>query len=1204
MFVKHLTLRTFYVLQLNLVTMMKRTLSFAATLLLSIAAFAQWTMPTAPTEASELISGHSYMVRNADSDGLFLAGGVTWYSWATSLMLVENTEASIPITYTIAQEEVDTLGTLAWTFVDQSTLKYTFVSGLIEGSEGTDLAAFNGLGELHIDMASQGNQYFDITEVDAANHLYHISLVVTDTTYANSTGCLGFIKDTYTYYGTELYSNAVYAFLDPSDANNGCNWEFVDYTIYDALVSLYELLQKAVENKVDTSAASAVYNNSNATLEEIEAAILELQGAINDAIMGGASRENPMDVTELIENPDFETGDISGWDCTFVKGTNATNIGYQSSSYTNDNYTYVNHEGEEVNPFVSQFIEAWANAQLGENTSVSRCLGDAQLSQTMYSLPEGQYKLSADVIAVQQDDESLTVSGVQLFATGGTLDNYENISTGNGVPEHIELIFLSTGGDVTLGLRTIYTDANWIAADNFELVYYGEFEGSASFAKLQTNLESAQAYTNLDTYHYSEAVQAELEEAIAAAQALLNGEATDDELEAGNDALLEVIATVRADIQAYTSLATLIEKIETDMANYESMTELSEMLSDMHDQYNDAYEDRSVDVDQIAEWTDSYDDFVLDYIKSVMADATEDNPIDITVLCTNMDYADNTNDGWTKTSDTGNGSVSYHTSEVWNSAFTNYQTLENMPAGSYKLTAKAFYRTADNETAYTEYESGTANILTYLVVATGSAPVVNHAAGAVEADEAPYTGYTQLSNGLWIPNTMQSAEYAFNLDDTYACEATGYLVEDGDLTFGLRNEGEVQSDCWSIWTNLRLYYTGKSSSALYETLQDMIAQAAALQDEVGLLIAAADTKFNEALTNADAVYETSSEDEMNNAISELQAAIDYANEGLALITSLTDLYNEYMEKMGDIDSDDETLPAMLEEIANAIESEEFESNEQMEEWMASLPTAWTAYVQYPVLETSSEDNPGDISAAILNPGFDNEDDTSAYWDITIDGGSQNGTYNTYECYNNTTFVVSQTINGLADGYYRVRVQGMYRPGGYAAAADTLSVDPDYGQFVLLFANTVSAPICNIFAGGSATATGISGEVSTTLNDETIYIPNTMQGFSELVEAYPDLYWNEIDLKAEGGSITLGLRKGTSVSADWTIWNEFQLLYLGTNEPTGIEALPDAESAVGTVADVKYYSVDGVQLARPAKGVNIVKSTMADGTTKVQKVLVK
>ena len=101
----------------------------------------------------------------------------------------------------------------------------------------------------------------------------------------------------------------------------------------------------------------------------------------------------------------------------------------------------------------------------------------------------------------------------------------------------------------------------------------------------------------------------------------------------------------------------------------------------------------------------------------------------------------------------------------------------------------------------------------------------------------------------------------------------------------------------------------------------------------------------------------------------------------------------------------------------------------------------------------------------------------------------------------------------------------------------------------------------------------------------------------------DRYWNQLDVKVEGGQLTIGLRKNESVADDWTIWNKFELLYLGTTPPTAIESV-SAGTSEAAVTSTTYYSIDGTRQSRLLKGVNIIKTTLADGSVRIQKVLVR
>jgi len=167
--------------------MRKKLLSLVAMAFMAIGISAQtWTAPEAPVKAKvegivsldpvstldENYNGETYAVMNVESQQ-FLAGGKTWFSWATSTALVSAANA---LQFKLTQE-VEAIEDIAaqWTFARTSDGKYTFMSG--------DGANFSqpGWGEMHVDMGSQGHNYFELLKQD--NGYYHIRIAQEDVTY-------------------------------------------------------------------------------------------------------------------------------------------------------------------------------------------------------------------------------------------------------------------------------------------------------------------------------------------------------------------------------------------------------------------------------------------------------------------------------------------------------------------------------------------------------------------------------------------------------------------------------------------------------------------------------------------------------------------------------------------------------------------------------------------------------------------------------------------------------------------------------------------------------------------------------------------------------------------------------------------------------------------------------------------------------------
>ncbi len=145
-----------------------------------------------------------------------------------------------------------------------------------------------------------------------------------------------------------------------------------------------------------------------------------------------------------ITNPDINRYDI-GW--TISGGDNTR--GYNESSYTNGVVT------------VDGFIEAWHDVDV---------LEDGEIWQTIRNLPAGKYRLEVDAIACRQLDETTEVTGVSLFAGSES----RPIATEADKPQDFLLEFENPfQKDVRIGVRMRNTTANWVAVDNFRLIYIG-----------------------------------------------------------------------------------------------------------------------------------------------------------------------------------------------------------------------------------------------------------------------------------------------------------------------------------------------------------------------------------------------------------------------------------------------------------------------------------------------------------------------------------------------------------------------------------------------------------------------------------------------------------------------------------------------------------------------------------------------------------
>lgn len=222
-----------------------------------------------------------------------------------------------------------------------------------------------------------------------------------------------------------------------------------------------------------------------AIIEEIEEMTKDMQTAIVESKAASATDDDPFDATDFIVNPDMGTGNADGWTVMPL----GQNNGYQN------NQTYTNGDIS-----LNQFIECWRNGAV---------LTDGTIEQTTAAtLPAGTYTLSADINAKWQPDATVAIEGLFLFVSDAANNtNSVLLDTQDASPKHFEVTFkLEEASPITLGVMAKNTNANWLAADNFKLMYYGtastkEASGDAGDASSIENVTEQSAKVVVAIYN-------------------------------------------------------------------------------------------------------------------------------------------------------------------------------------------------------------------------------------------------------------------------------------------------------------------------------------------------------------------------------------------------------------------------------------------------------------------------------------------------------------------------------------------------------------------------------------------------------------------------------------------------------------------------------------------------------------------------------
>ena len=1184
--------------------------ALACAMFVSTGAMAQWTEPEQPgtPDPVEFVAGGTYFVRNVGA-GQFLTYGNAWGTQISLTMDGLYDEANKAIALDIA-EATETLGGAS-------------VSGYKLQLHGTYTGKTNTFffrdseGDGFIDYNNQGRGVvWNITKV---GDYYRIQTASGDPAYPNSaTQYAGWPDEGVPF---EEGTSTVVKF-DLTEEEPYIDWEFIsaDEAItlkeaYAARVELYEALLSTLDlgYTVDTSAATAVYNNANATKEQLEAATAKLKYDINakkyEEAWADASEDNPLDVTEdCLENPTFDSN-IDGWTIT---------VGGQNLQWQARTDGQVNEENNWVS--ITNFIEAWRPNDQGG-------LGDGTISQTVYGLPAGKYVLECDAMATRQGglnglSAEDAVEGAFIFIQGENHEVREPIKAPDTQPKHWSVVFVNDDSHwLTFGLKVENTTANWISADNFKLTYYGKTEDTPELVILKEELKKAQELAeeseennieSTDNINYSAEARSGLAAAITAGEAAISGDAAAQT--AATEALKDAVKAVNDSKAVYTQFKAVYEDGNVTLDQLMDNNQWTDLQTDIENflegELKTGFEAGTLTADQLEEYQNKINTMVQEFVSDPSVIKEGD---DLTILLANPHFTQgngkgiNTVPGWV----VNNGSMTElrnltHNIETWHAQFDISQTLHNMPAGVYDITLQGFARHDNTAVKDKTWLYGGINTEYLISLDDDEEQMRDTPIFASGMEDRPTLGDSNYdntaSNGMYKANGMTGAYYWFketnpNTGEPYYTNHVKLVLdEDGDFTIGIHCEA---TEDWVIFDNFRVKYTGmdteifkqmveKKQTELQELIDEKTAEdPACIPTDVQKLAA---QKLNPSILD-----DIDSSDKALAEIDAIKEVINKVNESVAVFNDLGQKveFFEYAASETPVSDDFNTLLGNARDNLNSgyatLDAMKADAQQLAENWAGAVSQN---------LEAGE-----DATACILNPDYDGlvpEDGELGVQFWNNEGANPGLNFNCCEFFN-TTFIHSQTMKGLKPGYYTVTVDGFYRygdfnanetagtPGAGAAHADGTEV-LNAVMFVESAAGNNSVALKSIFEGVQTDLMGVGGEVEA--NGVTGYIPNNM----EAAEAYlaTEQYTNTIDVQVgEDGVLTIGIRKDEGITNDWTIFNNWTLTYLGTEAPDAVQGI---ETVVGNTA---IYGIDGRQQSQLRRGINIVRQN-----GKVQKVLVK
>lgn len=448
--------------------------------------------------------------------------------------------------------------------------------------------------------------------------------------------------------------------------------------------------------------------------------------------------------------------------------------------------------------------------------------GVSDLTKTLTYLPEGEYKLTANVYAYY--NSYVTTRKVQqLFLNSQTL----TINSARNRTATLREISGSVVADNKLefGLKiTSSSSATNTAMDNVKLVYKGTvadyIEGIESITYTMTS-----DATMLVGKPMNATVARTLGTAVSAVDNALNSYTS--KIASGTAAP----ADVNQWVSAMEGIASAVAAAKNSIAAYQALgiqliTAYAAKDNNVREFGNETFAEEIKPIDekyQAGDYADSEIDVAVIAVKGItnrylMADAvvyaTATNPIDVTAFMVgHASFNGNSYASWTTSPNPGMG---YDAAEFWNTNFNIYQTLIGMPAGTYRLQTHAFYRYGYQGDNYTAHNNGTLkrNAKLYITHATEGTQTADIM--AISDDPSENTQWGNWSgekyDGKPVPDNMQAGAHAIDGCGKYAPK-DGYNSVDitvsaiGDLTIGARKDILVGGD-WTFFGDFSLYYLG------------------------------------------------------------------------------------------------------------------------------------------------------------------------------------------------------------------------------------------------------------------------------------------------------------------------------------------------------------------------------------------------------------
>ena len=1003
----------------------------------------------------------------------------------------------------------------------------------------------------------------------------------------------------------------------------GVEWEAYPVTYFYRLDKLMPAINDAIDEGLSIPKAIAVYNDSNASYADLKNAMKYISDVRRNVTLGTATAESPVSLNEFISNANCDA--VSGWDhdCVYDKDGNVGSGGH-GTNWQAHSAKYTAPDGFETSKFIERWVHAASNPDAGDKQGTGH-LSDGYLSQTLTNLPAGAYKISCYAMACQQDKGAgYKVEGVTLFANTSSKENSKVVATDPNVPQKFEFMFeVKEGENVNFGIKLENTTANWLFVDEFKVDYYGADAQMMYLLDMQNVATDAQgtAETAVAYQGYVDTVNELAEEGMN-----MTTDASKEEILALKAKIQEAVAVMNSSAAKYAELQTLNDEIQNFLADGGNATDdLMALLDDCGD--GTTLDDlivanHSLDNDQIDEYMGKLKtQLELSRKQSITAGT------DLTYMLQNPTF-DSGKDGWTGATVVNS---EWKNCESYQGTFDMYQEFVAPQEGVYEISAQAFHRVAVNDVASVAYGNGSEDITAVLYANNMESKFASpYTYGVTESEKADneYKYTTPEGEEVYIPNSMKGFANACEKNpEAYKTTVTILLKAGETVRMGVRETKRPSANAgdWAIWDNFSMKFLGGDQAAIDQVSGPVIEQGTALLGSKmnAEVHATLDAAISELKENGSIKTINAAADAIAAANTSIQA---YQTLGTAVVSAQTRYDNN--EAVYKTSAEAKAVFSAAKASADAAYNDGTVADADVPAAIQALNEAVTKYVIYDNAKLASKDNHVDISNVLVNNDFATMDQTG--WTVKKGNiGFQAGNNVEAAEFFNCDFDLKQKIVGLPAGTYYLKSKAYYRNGADASAfADEDETVKKYevNENAFLYFATSDAtydatealkPIaaCQIAEANLneyahlGSTDGMVKYVEGATTEENLWIPNNMitaQAFFKSEQVGSKYETEPLKIVYDGKSeFYIGAYKDVKVTNDWTILKNFTLEYAGYDPNEPVTAIKDIENAAGnTTMGTKIYNAAGMLIGKLQRGINVVVTTLSDGSKKVSKIIMK